>query len=177
MELDVTKLDDPRQQTLLYNEYKQLIYTTVYSIVKNTETAEDLTNDVFIKVFQDYSKYRIDTNFRNWIKTMSFNLAIDYIRKSAYKNTENTIDNDESHFQVSATDLDPESGVIRKEMLEVLQWYIKKLKPTHAIVLDLLYNQGKSYAQIAEQLNQKINTTKGTIRKAKLSLKKLMLNY
>lgn len=173
--IEKIKNKDQRIMTALYNKYCKLIYNTIYAITKSTELTEDLTNDAFIKIFENIEKYRIDTSFQSWIKAMATNLTIDYYRKPTTKQTDNSID-DTTTGMVVTDFTDPESSIINIENIEVLRDSLKMLSPGHAKVLDLRYFQKKTYKEIAEILHQPVGTIKGTLHKAKYKLKKLVYN-
>jgi RNA polymerase sigma-70 factor (ECF subfamily) len=169
------KNKDQRLMTMLYNKYCKLIYNTIYAITKSTELTEDLTNDAFIKIFENIEKYRTDTSFQSWIKAMATNLTIDYYRKPSTKQTDNSID-DTTTSEVVTDFTDPESSIIAIENMEVLKASLKRLTPGHAKVLELRFFNKLSYAEIAAELNQPIGTIKGTLHKAKYKLKQLVYN-
>lgn len=173
--IEKIKNKDQRVMTKLYEKYSKLIYNTIYAISKSTELTEDLTNDAFIKIFENIEKYRIDTSFQSWIKAMATNLTIDYYRKPSTKHTDNSID--DTTVPETVTDFtDPESSIISIENIEVLRESLKRLTPGHAKVLDLRYFKKMTYAEIAAELNQPVGTIKGTLHKAKYKLKQLYNN-
>lgn len=173
--MEKIKAKDQRTMSLLYNNFREIVYRTIYQLTKSTELSEDLTNDTFIKIYENIDKYRTDTSFQSWIKVMATNLTIDYMRKPSTKNTFNSID-DTTTTEVVTDFTDPESSIITIENIQVLKESLKRLTPGHAKVLDLRYFQKKSYAEIAAELNQPVGTIKGTLHKAKYKLKNLVSN-
>ena len=169
------KTKDQRTMSLLYNNFREIVYKTIYQLTKSTELTEDLTNDTFIKIYENIEKYRTDTSFISWVKVMATNLTIDYFRKPDTKNTINSLDDDTTNI-VTTDFTDPEKGIIYNEELENLKANLSKLTPGHAKVLDLYYFKKMSYAEISAELNQPIGTIKGTLHKAKYKLKNLTLN-
>ena len=61
----------------LYKLYYNEVFNTIFYIVKDTEIANDLTSDVFIKVYQNLSMYKEDISFKMWLKTIASNYCID----------------------------------------------------------------------------------------------------
>lgn len=160
---------------MVYNDYKLIVHNTIYNMIKNTEITEDLTSDVFIKLFKNIEKYKENISFKSWVKTMATNLTIDYIRRSNTKNTINTIDDDES--KITITDhKNPESDVIRIESCIEVKESLKKLSPLYKDVLYLRYYENKSYEEIAESLKIPVGTVKARLNKGKLKLKQLINN-
>lgn len=172
--IEKIKARDQRVMTYLYNSLRSVVYNTIYNITKSTELTEDLTNDCFIKIFENIEKYREDTNFKSWVKAMATNLAIDHYRKPDTKRTINTID-DEDDYSVLTDSISPESEIIDIEDVSLLQESIQKLDPAYSNVLRLLYFENKSYREIADELGKPINTVKSTVFKGKQKLKKLLI--
>lgn len=170
--IEKIKQKDQRTMTLLYNNNREIVYKTIYAMTKSTELSEDLTNDTFIKIYEEIERYRTDTSFIGWIKVVATNLTIDYFRKSTTKLTDYSID-DTTTTDVVKELADPESSIIEVENLKVLRESLKKLSPGHAKIIDMRYFKKMSYSEISDEINQSINTVKSTLRRAKYKLKQL----
>lgn len=77
----------------IYLDYVTPIYFYILSIVKNKETAEDLTADFFIKLWLKADTYNFKGSHKSWIMTMARNLSIDYLRKNKNHITLDSLDN------------------------------------------------------------------------------------
>lgn len=160
--------------TTMYNTYKETVFKSIYRILKNTEVAEDLTNDVFLKIIEQIDKYRENISFNSWIKTMSINLAIDYHRKTSNKNTFNSIDDEDSTLAITDHS-NPESDIINDENVVELVKNLKRLPPSYERVLELRFYKNLSYEEIADVINKPVGTVKATLHKAKNKLKQLTI--
>lgn len=167
------KNNNQRVITKLYNQYYDTVHKSIYSIVKNTEVTEDLSNDVFIKAIAKIESYRENISFNAWIKTMAINQAIDYLRKSINKNTTNSIDNDEC-ATILTDNTNPESDIVRVENLADLRSCIKQLSPRYAQVIELRFYQNLAYEEIGKQMGMPVGTVKSLLHKAKTKLKLLI---
>ena len=66
----------------IYDEYLSIVYSVVFSIVKNKHSAEDITSEVFIKIWDKAESYKYYKGHKGWILTVAHNSAIDYIRRN-----------------------------------------------------------------------------------------------
>ena len=108
--IEKIKQKDQRTMTLLYNNNREIVYKTIYAMTKSTELSEDLTNDTFIKIYEEIERYRTDTSFIGWIKVVATNLTIDYFRKSTTKLTDYSIDDTTTTDNVNADVKNPDTG-------------------------------------------------------------------
>ena len=72
---------DVKALNTLYDLYGSQVYSLCYSVVQNRETAEEVTQDVFMKVWHKVEQYQLGTNFRAWLLRITRNLAIDRLRR------------------------------------------------------------------------------------------------
>ncbi len=85
--------DDSAFVTLM-DRYLKLIYSFTFRMCKNTDNAEEITQETFLKVWKNIKKFKTNQKFKTWIYTIAKNTAIDYLRKrrdvlfSAFENDE-----------------------------------------------------------------------------------------
>src|SRR5579864_3367577 len=72
---------DEKSLEVLVAKYLNPIYRFVYSYVKDQQTAEDITQDVFLKVWKNAKKVDKNKNFKSWIYTIAKNTALDFLKK------------------------------------------------------------------------------------------------
>ena len=72
----------------IYNQYKVLVYNVALNYVQNIEDAEEITQDVFIKVSENVSNFKENSTFKTWIYRITINQSLDYIKKKNMKNLE-----------------------------------------------------------------------------------------
>jgi RNA polymerase sigma-70 factor (ECF subfamily) len=77
---------------LLYHETKKSVYLSIYAIVKEKNTIEDLMQDTYMKAIKSLDYYTLGTNFKAWISRIARNNALNYVKR---KNREEIIDSDE----------------------------------------------------------------------------------
>jgi RNA polymerase sigma factor (sigma-70 family) len=145
------------------------VYGIILKIVRSEDFAQELLNDCFLKIWNkisdyDSSKGRLFT----WILNIARNIALDKLRSKEYKAKLKTDDVSEnvsiSDMQYSQANNPDYIGV--KEIIEKLPVEQKKL-------IDLMYFQGYSQSEIAEELNMPLGTVKTRVRAAMSTLRKL----
>lgn len=159
---------------VLLNRYKSKVFSTIYFIVKDKETANDLTQDTFFKVIDTIrnKKYNEDGKFQPWIVRIAHNLAIDFYRK----NTKHSFVRDEEDYSIFDTlqiaDAPKEDAIKQKEIKNLLRQQIRLLPFEQRQVLLLRHFADMSFQEIAEFTGVSINTALGRMRYALLHLRK-----
>lgn len=160
----------------LYNKYYKTVWFSAYKIVHNSDVADDITSIVFTKVYLKFSSYTNHISFEMWLKTITINTAIDYIRRNKKEQLNNYIDEEESTIQLNGLDKSPEEDFIYKQNVDIVMNCISRLKKRYR---DLIYARldGKSYQQISEELAIPEATVKSCLNKARARLKELFNQY
>ena len=161
----------------LMSKYEKKIFSFVVRMVRNEETAVDLTQDFFFKIFTVLDKYNYEYKFSTWAYRICYNLVIDHIRKNQAQ--VDSLD-DES---VTSRDLLESDNVSREDGFKALAraetrdyiWNVVDQIPLKFRELILLrYIQDLKYEEIAEITALPVGTVKNRIFKAKEILKKEM---
>ncbi len=146
--------------TQLYHDLKQPVFTIIYRIVQNQTTAEDLTQDLFIKLFVSPTETTVK-NPRAWIFTMAHNLAIDALRKAQPANIDDMT-------LASPERLEP---IIIKTDLEHA---IATLSCTEREILSLRINAELGFQDIARITGQSLSAVYRSYRKTLKTLQTLL---
>lgn len=157
----------------LYNTYKKTIWWTAYKIVKNIDVADDIVSMVFTKAFTKLDTYTQYISFEMWLKTITLNTAIDYIRRNKKEQLNSYIDDDESTIQLDGREYSPEDDYIYKQEVDITLKCINLLKKKYRDMLNMRI-EGKSYQQIAETLAIPEATVRTDLNKARRRLKQLV---
>ena len=154
----------------LYNLYNKTVWYTAYNIVKNNDVADDIVSSVFTKVYLKLETFTQHISFEMWLKTITVNTAIDYVRKSKKEKLNDYIDDDTSSLQLGGLDNSPEENMIMQQNIDHVLECIPKWKKRYR---DLIYLKldGKSYKEIAQILALPENTVKTGLNKARNRLK------
>lgn len=166
---------------LLVDRYQRKIYTTIFLIVKDQEIAEDLLQDVFVKVVNTINsdKYNEEGKFQPWVMRIAHNLAIDYFRKAKRYPTILMEDGSNIFNSLKFSEETIEDRKVRDEGIDLVKRLIEELPETQKEVLIMRYYVDMSFQEIADQTGVSINTALGRMRYALIHLRKKMkqLNF
>lgn len=166
---------------LLVDRYQKKIYTTIVLIVKDQEIAEDLLQDVFVKVVNTINsdKYNEEGKFQPWVMRIAHNLAIDYFRKAKRYPTILMEDGSNIFNSLKFSEETIEDRKVRDEGIDLVKRLIEELPETQKEVLIMRYYVDMSFQEIADQTGVSINTALGRMRYALIHLRKKMkqLNF
>ena len=164
---------------VLLKRYESKVFTYLLYSVRTQELAEDLFQDVFIKIITTLrqKKYTEYGKFSSWVMRIAHNLVIDYFRQS--KN-DNTVSNDEIEFDlfaISSLGLEDsiETQMIDKQTLDEVKGLIGLLPQGQRDVVLMRFYQDLSFKEIADITGVSINTALGRMRYAIINLRKLAL--
>ncbi|TWP24455.1 sigma-70 family RNA polymerase sigma factor [Apibacter muscae] len=167
-------------ETLLYR-HKLKIYNYINKKVNNSELAEDLFQDVFIKVILTLKekKYNEEGKFLPWVLRISHNLIVDHFRVSGKTKLVNeSVGNDDYNIFdfVKISELSIEDLMISEQTKIDLKRLIELLPDDQKEVLKLRFYKELSFKEIAEETKVGINTALGRMRYAIINLRRLIEN-
>jgi RNA polymerase sigma-70 factor (ECF subfamily) len=166
---------------LLVDRYKGKMYTTIFLIVKDQKVAEDLLQDVFVKVVKTLNsdKYNEEGKFQPWVMRIAHNLAIDYFRKAKRYPTILMEEGSNIFNSLRFAEENVEDRQVRDENIELVKRLIEELPETQKQVLIMRHYLDMSFQEIADQTGVSINTALGRMRYALIHLRKKMkqLNF
>ncbi|MEO1257694.1 MAG: sigma-70 family RNA polymerase sigma factor [Bacteroidota bacterium] len=160
---------DQQAQFALYRKYVGAMFHTVIRMVGNREDAEDVTQEVFTKVFQRLGSFRGESTLGAWIKRVTVNTALNFMRKKKriifqeLNERTNAIDEAEIDEAAWANDI--------RQIHEA----IKKLPDGCRMVFNLYMLEGYKHAEVANMLGITESTSKTQFRRAKRLLKEIIL--
>lgn len=158
----------------LYNRYASRIYYKCLSIVKETNLAQDMCHDVFIKVSLNLHKYKGTADLSFWIYAITYNHCITYLRKEKRIRFD-TID--KKFDSEDYSDLELTEKNIHDLKLTQLKKHIKKLKPDEEIILLMRYQDGMSVKQIATILQIGESAVKMRLKRCRDHLAELLNDF
>lgn len=129
----------------LYKSYVGRVYQKCLAMTKDSETAQDFTQDIFIKVFEKLGSFQNRSTFSTWLYSVSHNYCVDQIRMSKRFNTETLSNN----LATAVPEQDYSTSV--EFRLQVLESLMKGLPAKEIAILKLKHEQGLSIKEIAEQ--------------------------
>jgi RNA polymerase sigma-70 factor, ECF subfamily len=159
--LDV-KAGDEESFELLLHRYRTPLVNFLFRMVKSREQAEDLAQEVFIRVYRAREAYEPSAKFTTWLFRIATNLALNSLRDHRYQKLEMSIDaplnadsedKDERHFEVADKHLTVEQEMVEKSRREMIKHAIEKLPEKQRAAVLLHKYQELDYAEIAKILS------------------------
>lgn len=134
------------QYEYFLDKYSQQVFTLIIRIVSCQEDAEELTQDVFLKAFQQLASFKAASSFSTWIYRIAYNAAISATRKRNY----DVLHLDDAAFaNLSDTQVDEALEDESEERIQQLSSAIKKLNIDERALITLYYMEGKTLTETA----------------------------
>lgn len=154
----------------LYNMYSDSMHGVIYNIVRNDDIAQELMQDVFVKVWQKSDSYTPEKGrFFTWILNIARNAAIDKTRSKDFKQSKQNLD---AQFFVDI--IQTKDNLDHKTDAIGIKTFVTKLKDTCKQLLELLYFKGFTQKEAAETLEIPIGTIKTRNRNCILKLREML---
>ena len=163
---------DGRSLDFLIERYLKLIYSFVYKNVGSAPDAEDITQEVFVRVWKNIRKFDQNKNFRPWIFQIAKNASIDFLRKKKsipFSRFENEKGQNFLVENIVATPLNLIERLSDKKTIAVA---MHSLNDREQEIINLRHSDGLSFKEIAEISGESINTAKSRYRRGLMNLKK-----
>jgi len=165
---------------VLVEKYKDKIYEIIYSHTRNVEDAYDLSQEVFIKVFNGLSRFKRKSSFYTWLYSITINVCIDHSRKNKghlmVPIEEWTQSDSFDSFSIDSSS-SPSKTLELKELKRQLAWAIEQLPPKQKAVFIMKRQQGLSLDEIAKILGRSVGTVKAHLFHATSRLASLLKPY
>lgn len=154
----------------IFKRYKGFVDNLLYTYIKDMDEARDITNIVFLKVHEKLSKFTDYSSFGGWLRILTKNVAIDYLR---------TVKDNQFGDEVSL------SSRLNEDIADTERSYIDKM--TYENILDLFDILPPSYREVCElfyvdnmtvsQISKALNVPKGTIKSDLHRMRKIIKNH
>ncbi len=163
---------DEKSFEILLNKYKGPVFSICLRMVRNRDDAEDLAQDLFIRVFNILDRYNPAFPFSNWIYRITSNLCIDFLRKKKRKkllSIDCPIDGKDGEMprQFVSTRIGPDREMELTEKMKILEESIGTLPEPYRIIVILRHQQHLSYEEISDMLAIPLGTVKARIHRAR----------
>ena len=140
--------------SLIINKYKDMVFNIIIKIIHDHTEAEDISQEVFIKVYNHLNNYHYKSKFATWIYSIAFNEAISYTRRS--KTTFITLpDNYDAEDESINEDIE-----YSENLLCILKEELKKLNDDDNLILTLFYQMNNSVEEISTITGLSISNVK-----------------
>ncbi|QHV96338.1 RNA polymerase sigma factor [Spirosoma endbachense] len=148
----------------LYTQYAEKVYQKCLSMTKDSEAAQDFTQEIFIKVFSKLDTFKQNSAPATWLYSIAHNYCLDQIRISKRMNWQDLPE---------GLELAEESVVSDEQQLQAMEQLLDTLSVEEATLLRLKYEQGLSISQISQQLNLNESAIKMRLKRSRDKLNQL----
>lgn len=154
--------DDPDAFEFLFDKYREKVYRIAFRFVRNKEDALEITQDVFLRVYQNMSKFKTNSKFFTWLYRITANRSIDFTRsrksQPAIEVDQPFLEAQEERLPGRSSPPDPSQVAQGRELEDKLTEAVEGLPEKHRIVFVLHAKENLSYKQIAEVVQCNIGT-------------------
>lgn len=153
----------------LVRRYQRPISAYVYRMVGDYESALDLTQEIFMKVYASLDRYRPEFKFSTWIYKIAHNAAVDHLRRttareqSLFKGTES----DQYELPIESGKLSPEVESERKERSQEIEAVVRTLPTAYRELIILRHAQDLTYEEIVDVTGLPLGTVKNRLFRAR----------
>ena len=157
-------------QEELYRRFASKMYAVCMRYADNSNDAQDLLQEGFIKVYKNLDRFRAEGSFEGWIRRVFINSSIEHLRKrklnlaTVSEKEENTIE---------STDISALDNLAEKDIIDLIQ----DLSPGYRTVFNLYVIEGYSHKEIGDLLGISEGTSKSQLARAKAILQKKVTQY
>jgi len=167
---------------MVVEEYKRTVLNCCFRFVKNYETAEDLTQDVFVEVFRSIKKFKGNSKLSTWIYRIAVTKSIDYLRFQKRKKRFAFLSSLSGEDQMEELIIkdngnNPEIELERKERIRVLNLVMDSLPENQKVAFTLSKYDEMSYKEIADILATTVSAVESLIHRAKNNLENKLYKY
>lgn len=159
------------------------LYNTAYRMTRNSQDAEDLVQETYLKAYRYYDKFTEGTNLKAWLFRILKNTFINNYRKKQSRPLTSNFDDIEDAFENRISDLadggipNPEESLLENVLDEDVQKALDELPEDYRMVVLLADIEGFSYQEIAEILEIPPGTVMSRLYRARRRLEGQMLSY
>jgi len=154
---------------IIYNNTSSFVYNIAYRITNNREDAQEIAQDVFLKIYNNLGKFRFKSSFRTWVYRIAVNTSIN-ISKRKTKSRNKTVEYNDT-IKINNDNRGELEKKIEKENDEkIIASLLNILNPDQRICIVLRNIEGLNYKEIAETLNININTVRSRLKRAREKL-------
>jgi RNA polymerase sigma-70 factor (ECF subfamily) len=171
------KAGDQSAFDFLVQKYRRPLVSFMYRMARNTAAAEDLAQEVFLRVYRSRQSYEASAKFTTWLYRIATNLAVNHARDTKHERAASTIYLDSPDEETGTTpdvaDDEPnvEQNLLRKERMAAIKQHVMALPERQRMAVLMHKYQGMDYKQIGDVLKLSESATKSLLFRAYQTLR------
>ncbi len=169
---EIVRTNNTELFATLYDRFSTVVYNKCYSFSKNRQEAEDLMQDVFVRLFVKLRTFKGNSKFSTWLYSFTYNFCVNYVQRDQHKKRERvTVVTDQIKEESSFEEIEDNSlfELKSKKLVKVLAL----IEPSDKMILLMKYQDEKSIKEIKDILNIGESAVKMRIKRAKQKVIKL----
>jgi len=177
------KAGDQAAFEYLVQKYRRPMVSFMYRMARNTAAAEDLAQEVFLRVYRSREGYEASAKFTTWLYRIATNLAVNHARDTRHERPEVTVSLDEPDEESGTTIELPDGGLnaeqmmVRRERMLAIRRKVEALPELQRLAVIMHKYQQMDYKQIAEVLKKSESATKSLLFRAYETLREQLKEY
>jgi len=155
----------------LVSRYKNLVFSIIMRMTKDSEEANDLAQEVFLKMYKNLASYSPEFKFSTWTMRITTNHVIDFHRKRKQE----TVPLEAAAVVATDPDSSPEAALLRREETERIQNIVNQLPAMYKLPIVMYHQKNMSYQEISDKIGEPLSKVKNRIFRGRKLLKELYL--
>ena len=162
---EIIKTKDSTLFALLYDRYAPKVYNKCLGFAKSKVQAEDLTHDIFIKLYVKLNSFKGTSKFSTWLYSFTYNFCVNFVQRDSYKNKEETNESAINN-RASVVDEITDSDILKLKA-EKLQQALSIIDPKDKMILLMKYQDELSIKELQTALDIGESAVKMRLKRAK----------
>src|SRR5450432_1187677 len=177
------KAGDQSSFDYLVQKYRRPMVSFMFRMARNTAAAEDLAQEVFLRVYRSRASYEASAKFTTWLYRIATNLAVNHARDTRHERPEVTVSLDEPAEESGTTlelpdgHLTAEQNLVRRERLMAIRSKVEALPEQQKLAVIMHKYQQMDYKQIADVLKKSESATKSLLFRAYETLRERLKEF
>jgi RNA polymerase sigma-70 factor (ECF subfamily) len=167
----------------LVQKFRRPLVSFMYRMARNLAVAEELSQEVFLRVYRSRQSYAAEAKFTTWLYRIATNLALNHIRDTKHERPENSVALDESDeetglaMQVPDPSLTAEQRMLRNERLRAIRKHVEALPERQRMAVIMHKYQSMDYREISKVLKLSESATKSLLFRAYETLREKLKDF
>ncbi len=179
--IDKIAQKDEKAFQLFVEKYQSLVLNVCNNILNNYDDAMDVSQEVFIKIYNTIDQFRGDAKVKTWLYRISVNNSLNYLRSRKkqkwFTNLDVLFSDDKDSIEPVDSELKPGENIEQEENKKALYYALRKLPEKQNIAISLHNFEDLAYNEISEIMNITVSEVGVLINRGKKKLHKLILKY
>jgi RNA polymerase sigma-70 factor, ECF subfamily len=167
----------------LVQKFRRPLVSFMYRMARNLAVAEELSQEVFLRVYRSRQSYAAEAKFTTWLYRIATNLALNHIRDTKHERAENTVALDESDeesglaFELPDPSLSAEQHMLRRERMQAIRKQVESLPERQRMAVIMHKYQSMDYREISKVLKLSESATKSLLFRAYETLREKLKDF